>query len=141
MKVFGKGTGSDDSERLLLACESREPRFADYREPFAGCSKYCLAEGTFRCKPVATDISPMTLTVIKSPGHRCYRIGWDEVAQVRQNWLLVGESDGYELPEYREIVHQRKIFERLTQLVYQAYVREEEFWLEVRNREELGIRN
>ena len=116
---------SEEGEELL-ACEGREPRFADYEEAFPGCSRCCLATGVYRCKVVSTELSPMTLTVIKSPGHRCCRIGWDEVAQVRQNMVLVGESDGYELPEWREIIRQRQTFERLTALVYKAYCREEE---------------
>ena len=133
MKVFGKGTGSDDSERLLLACESREPRFADYTEAFPGSAKCCLAVGVFPCKVVATDFCPMTLTVIKSPGHRCCRIGWDDVAQVRTNMVLVGESDGSELPEWRELVNQRETFEKLTALVYRAYGTGEEIFIEIDN--------
>ena len=142
MKVFEERGAecSDDLEcsgssgKLLLACEGREPCFADYSEIFPGCSRCCLAVGVYRCKVVSTDLSPMTLMVIKSPGHRCYRIAWDYTAQVRHNMVLVGESDGYEDPEWREIVRSRETFERLTRLVYQAYGTGEEIWLEVVNR-------
>lgn len=75
----------------------------------------------------------MTLTVVKSPGHRCYRIGWDYMAQVKANMVLVGESDGGEEPEYRDIVQSKETFDRLTQLVYEAYGTGEEIWLEVKN--------
>lgn len=129
----------EDGEELLR-CEAREPRFAQYVEAFPGCSRFCLACGRWRCKVVATDMSPMTLTVVKSPGHRCCRIGWDYTAQVRANMVLVGESDGNENEEWRDIVRSRETFERLTQLVYHAFGTDEEIWLEVGNRVELGVK-
>lgn len=119
---------------MLLRCEAREPRFAQYVEAFPGCSKCCLACGEFECKVMATEMSPMTVTVVKSPGHRCCRIGWDDVAQVKANTVLVGESDGYELDEYRDIVHSRETFERLTKLVYRAYATGEQIRLVVKNK-------
>lgn len=119
--------------REHLRCEAREPRFAQYQEAFPGCSRFCLAGGRWRCKVVATEMSPMTLTVVKSPGHRCYRIGWDYMAQVKANMVLVGESDGCEEPEYRDIVQSKETFDRLTKLVYEAYGTGEEIWLEVKN--------
>ncbi len=127
--------GFDGSERSapLLRCEAREPRFAQYVEAFPGCSKCCLACGVWFCKVMATEFSPMTLTVVKSPGHRSCRIVWDDLAQVRANSVLVGMSDGYELPEYRDLVRQRETFDRLTQLVYRAYVSGEPIVLEVKN--------
>jgi hypothetical protein len=125
-------TGED--AEILLRCEAREPRFAQYIEAFPGCSRCCLACGEFACKVVATEMSPMTLTVVKSPGHRCCRIGWDYVAQVKANTVLVGESDGYELDEYRDIVRSKETFDRLTALVYQAYATGEKISLEVKNK-------
>lgn len=119
--------------RVLLRCEAREPRYAQYTEAFHGCSRCCLAEGVFGLKVVATELSPMTLTVVKSPGHRCCRIGYDDVAQVKANRVLVGESDGYDLPEYRDLVNQEETFRRLESLVYAAYVRGEAMTLEVTN--------
>lgn len=122
-----------ESGEVLLSCEAREPRFAQYREAFPGCSKYCLACGVFALKVVSTEMCPMTLTLIKSPGHRCCRIGWDEVAQVKLNMVLVGESDGEEDEEFRDLVRQKEVFDRLTELVYQAFGREEEMWIEVKD--------
>jgi len=122
-----------EDDKVLLRCEAREPRYAQYREAFPGCSRCCLAEGHFLCKIVATDLSPMTLTLVKSPGHRCCRFGYDELSQVKFNTVLVGQSDGYDLPEYRDMIHQRETFDQLTELVYGAYVRHEAVTLEVRN--------
>lgn len=137
MTVFADGAVDGASEvapRVLLRCEAREPRFAQYVEAFPGCSKCCLACGEFDCKVLATDMSPMTLTVIKSPGHRCCRIGWDYVAQVKSNTVLVGESDGHEVEEYRDMVHSKEVFERLEALVYGAYASGERIRLVVRNK-------
>ena len=122
-----------ESDTVLLRCEAREPRFAQYREAFPRCSKCCLACGVWSCKVMSTQFSPMTLTVVKSPGHRSCRIVWDDLAQVRANCVLVGMSDGYEQPEFRDLIHQRETFERLTQLVYRAYVKGEPITLEVKN--------
>ena len=54
--------------------------------------------------------------------------------------VLVGESDGNENEEWRDIVRSRETFEKLTQLVYHAFETDEEIWLEVGNRVELGVR-
>ena len=117
----------------LLRCEAREPRFAQYVEAFPGCSRCCLASGRWRCKVTATELSPMTLTVVKSPGHRCCRIGWDYTAQAKANMVLVGESDGYEDPEFRDIVQSKETFDKLTQLVYRAFGTGEEIWISIHN--------
>ncbi|MBR0045569.1 MAG: hypothetical protein IJP75_01585 [Bacteroidaceae bacterium] len=69
-----------------------------------------------------------------SPGHRCCRIGWDYVAQVKANTVLVGESNGYDLDEYRDIVHSKETFDKLTALVYQTYATGEKISLVVKNK-------
>mgnify|MGYP007056170643 CR=1 FL=1 len=116
-----------------LECEAREPRFDRYREAFPGCSQSCLAEGRFTCKPRPSLWSPMTLTVLRSPGHWCCRFGWDELLPTRPNTVLVGVADGTEPPESRNIFSQRETFAHLTELVYRAYVTGEPMVLAVRN--------
>ncbi len=119
--------------KVLLQGEAREPRFAQYVEAFPGCSKCCLACGVFALKVMGTEMSPMTLTAVKSPGHRCCRIGWDYTAQVKPNTVLVGEPDGREEEEFRDLVRSKEVFDQLTALVYQAYAMDEPMWLEVKN--------
>lgn len=121
------------SGRVLMQCEAREPRFSDYAATFPGCSFYCLAEGAYPCKPLPTRQSPMTLTVIKSPGHRCCRFGWEEFEQKAVNRILVGEANEEVPPDVRQIHQQRDTFMRLTGLVYKAYAIEEPVMLEITN--------
>lgn len=122
----------DGKGKELMRCEAREPRYADYAESFAGCSKYCLATGEFAAKPLSAEQSPMTLTVIKSPGHRCVRFGHDECKQMKANAILVGEPYGEE-PQARKIHRQQETFDRLTQFVYRAYIAEESIMVETTN--------
>ncbi|MBQ0022145.1 MAG: hypothetical protein KBT29_02785 [Prevotellaceae bacterium] len=107
-------------------CEARETRYADYKEKFPGCSQYCLAEGTFKGKIMATEFSAMTLVVVSSPGHRSTKIKFDLLRQTEQNAILVGESDGDPLDEYREMVNQEKIYRELEKMIYGAYRKKEE---------------
>ena len=137
--LAGGALEDGSSQRLLLECEAREPKFAQYVKAFPGCSKCCLACGTFACKVVSTELSPMTVSVVKSPGHHGCRIGWDYLAQVRANMVLVGESDGYENPEFRDIIRSKETFERLEKLVYAAYAEGERIEMEVRNRVEYMV--
>lgn len=146
-RYFGNDRGTksvlyvtDNDGEVLMQCEAREPRFADYAEAFKGCSSYCLAVGEYPCKPFSTVQSPMTLTVVKSPGHRCTRFGWDECKQMRMNTILVGEADEDDAP-YRKLYNQREVFDRLTRLVYRAYIAEESITLEVTNESTLCLTN
>ena len=113
-------------------CEARETRYADYKEKFPGCSQYCLAEGTFKGKIMATDFSAMTLVVVSSPGHRSTKIKFDLLRQTEQNAILVGESDGDPLDEYREMVNQEKIYRELEKMIYGAYARKEEIVIQIK---------
>ena len=74
----------------------------------------------------------MTLTVVKSPGHRCTRIEWNDEKQMKMNTILVGEADEDDAP-YRKLYNQKETFDRLTRLVYRAYVAEEAITLQARN--------
>ena len=47
--------------------------------------------------------------------------------------VLVGESDGYEDPEFRDIVQSKETFDKLTQLVYRAFGTGEEIWILIHN--------
>lgn len=126
-------TVMSEKGKVLMKCEAREPRFRNYTETFAGCSVYCLAEGTFSCKPISTVQSPMTLTIVKSPGHRCCRFGWDDFEQSRINFIYVGEADESIPTETRQIHNQRETFDRLTKWVYRAYDFEEPITLTIKN--------
>lgn len=126
-------TVMSEEGKELMKCEAREPRYKNYTDAFTGCSVYCLAEGTFPCKPVSARQSPMTLTIIKSPGHRCCRFGWDELEQMRTNFIYVGEADEGIPPEIRQIHHQRETFDRLTKWVYRAYGLAEPITLTIKN--------
>lgn len=122
-----------DEGRVLMECEAREPRYADYEEAFAGSASCCLARGRWKCKVMSTPLSPMTLTIVKSPGHRSCRIGWDFERQVKQNMILVGESDGEDDVEWREICRQEATFKKLERLVYEAFAMGEDIWLVITN--------
>jgi len=116
----------DEAGKVLMECEAREPRFADYEEAFPGCAKYCLAVGTYECKVKATELSPMTVIVPRSPGHRSTRIGWDPWKQTSMNTILLGMADESTLAlEYQKIKLQQETFQKFEELVYRAYVNEE----------------
>lgn len=119
--------------KVLMECEAREPRFADYSEAFPGCSKYCLAVGTFECKVKATEQSAMQVIVPRSPGHRSTRIGWDPWKQQSMNMILLGMGDAEMLPEYHKIRLQQETFRRFERLVYRAFTAEERIRLTVVN--------
>lgn len=119
----------DGAGAPVLKCEAREPKFCDYTEAFAGCSSYCLACGQYDCKVVSTDLSPMTLTVVKSPGHRCCRFHYDESRQVRANTVLLGAGDGNEDLKWRRIIGCKTTYMEFEKLVYECFVRGEKITL------------
>lgn len=125
-RYYGNETETKSTMRVSrngqceLACEAREPQFASYREAFPGCSRCCVAEGTYRGTLKPTEFSPLTLT-FQSPGHKGTRVCWTDMAQHQMNRILIGESDGDEIPEERQITNQRQTYEKLQQLLYQAF--------------------
>ena len=116
-----------------FSCEAREPSFKDYTASFPGCSQYCLPVGEFLCKPMATEQSPMALTVMKAAGHRSCRFVYDVIHQTRMNSVVLGMADRNIPPEEREITDSTDTFEAFQQYVYHAYAQEEEMRLEIKN--------
>lgn len=117
-------------------CEAREPAFRDYSESFPGASKFCLPRGEFACKPMATEISPMTLTVMKAPAHRSCRFIYDPLHQTRANAVVLGEADEAVPAPEREVSRSKETFERLQRHVYRAYAQQETVWLAIENQME-----
>lgn len=105
-------------------CETSEPHYRDYSEAFQGCSTFCLPVGEHRCKCVASQFSALTLAVAKTPGHRCTLFGWHPTKERMLNAILL-RPVGMESAD--------ALFERFTQLVYDAYVNGEEMMVEIRN--------
>ncbi len=114
-----------DSEPRMV-CEARESSYKKYEEAFAGASRYCLPVGRWRMKAGGGAYSPMGLRVPKCPGHR-------------QVWLghYYTDEDGnvVECPQKRRIEHGEEVFKKLDALVYEAFGKMEEFYLEIDNKE------
>lgn len=121
-------------EGTTFHCETREPAYRDYTQSFPGASKFCLPRGTFRCKPMPTELSPLTLTVMKAPAHRSCRFVHDPFAQARHNSITLGQPiNPADPPETREIDQSQETFLQLEQLIYRAYEAEEEITLSITN--------
>lgn len=117
---------------VKMECEAREPRFDRYTESFPGCSQSCLAEGEWQCKPVATRWSPMTPTIIRSPGHRCCRfIPSDGGDCTPINTVAVGQADNSS-PECG-LINGKKTFAELVHWMYRAFERGEPVTVVIRN--------
>ena len=126
-------TVESDGGEVLMQCEAHEPRYADYTEVFPGCSRYCLAVGTWPCRVKATAQSAMTVIVPRSPGHRSTCIGWDEWKQWSQNVILIGMGDEETDIQYRRLREQKETFRRFERLVYRAYTAEEKIIISIKN--------
>ena len=121
----------DGEQEPRLVCEAREPRFREYRETFPGASRYCLPVGRWRLKPGCSEFGTMTLRVVRCPGHRCVLLGWDAFRQSREGMVLMGVAVNPEAPaEERFIDGGMEVYEQLERLVYEAFGKGEEFWVE-----------
>ena len=115
-------------------CEAREPAFRDYSETFPGASKFCLPVGEFLCKPIATELSPMTLTVMKAPAHRSCRFIHDLLCMPHVGNIVLGMvEDEQDEPEHREMKDSQETWERFQVHVYEAFQREEEIMVKISN--------
>ena len=141
---------SDDDE-VMMECEAREMKFADYTKAFEGSSKCCLAVGTFAAKTKSTALSPFHLTIMCSPGHHCCRFSWDVYREARVNTVLVGDVDiplsALDLPRdgsiggdvletikhRKPLTRQQETFETLEQLLCKAYIGGEKITVTVDN--------
>ena len=135
MEVF-----MDGEAEPRLVCEAREVAFRDYTETFPGASRYCLPVGRWRMKAGQSPYGPMGLRVPKCPGHRQVFIGHKWARQCFEGEVLIGEpvrSEGAESPEEemreRRIENGEEVFQKLDVLVYEAFGRGEEFWMEIEN--------
>lgn len=133
----------DGESEPRMVCEAREAAFRDYRESFAGASRFCLPVGRWKLKVGRSPYGPMGLRVARCPGHRQVFIGWKWTRQWLEGEVLIGEpvfryytdeeGNEVEYPPKRRIGNGEEVFRRLDRLVYEAYGRGEEFWLEVEN--------
>ena len=118
-----------------MVCEAREAGFVDYAESFPGASRVCLPRGRWRMKVGRSPYGPMGLRVARCPGHRCVYVGHRWARQLMEGEVLIGESleGGLEEMRERRIENGEVVFGRLTELVYEAYGRGEEYWMEIDN--------
>ncbi len=141
----------DGEEVPRMVCEAREAAYRDYAETFAGASRYCLPVGRWQMKVGRSPYSPMGLRVAKCPGHRQVYIGHRWSKQCVEGEVLIGEpvfhyytdEDGnqVEYPKKRRIENGEEVFEKLNALVYEAFRREEEFYIEIDNEEIISMAN
>ena len=146
MEVF-----MDGEAEPRLVCEAREVAFRDYTETFPGASRYCLPVGRWRMKVGKSPYSPMGLRVPRCPGHRQVFIGHRWSRQCFEGEVLIGaprppkgegcrdvwEMDDEEMKE-RRIENGEEVFQKLDVLVYEAFGREEEFFIEIEPAHALG---
>ena len=135
----------DGEEMPRMVCEAREAAYRDYTESFAGASQFCLPAGRWRMAVGHSPYSPMGLRVPRCPGHRQVFVGHRWSRQSFEGEILVGEpvmhfytdeqGQEVEYPPKRRITNGEEVFNKLDALVYEAYGRLEEFWLEVDNEE------
>ncbi|MCR5043690.1 MAG: hypothetical protein K6A93_06110 [Bacteroidaceae bacterium] len=133
-----------DSEPRMV-CEARESSYKKYEEAFAGASRYCLPVGRWRMKAGGGAYSPMGLRVPKCPGHRQVWLGHSWCRQCKVGEILIGEpafhyytdeeGNVVECPQKRRIEHGEEVFKKLDALVYEAFGKMEEFYLEIDNKE------
>lgn len=140
----------DGETQPRMVCEAREVGFVDYEESFAGASRVCLPRGRWRMKVGRSPYGVMGLRVVRCPGHRCVYVGHRWARQAFEGEVLVGEGflprewDAVEWgddPVARKRWEDRKrriefgdvVFEKLNGLVYEAWGKGEEFWMEVEN--------
>ena len=120
-------------EGTTFHCETREPTFHNYKETFAGCSRYCLPQGTWKAKTKPSIYSPMTLTLQSCPGHRAAKIIFSDLHQTDTGNIVIGQSDNQDPPETRQIEKSRETFTTFEQLMYRAFANEEEINVTITN--------
>lgn len=141
MKVY-----MDGESEPRMTCDAREPKFCNYAFSFAGASSYCLPAGTHKMKCGNSPYSPMGLRVPRCAGHRCVYIGYKWSREYFEGEILVGQpycvdflKSAEVLPateENRDFSHLEKkeeTYAQLTELVYEAYGRGEDFTLVIDN--------
>ena len=129
-----------------MVCEARECSYVEYTETFPGASRCCLPVGRWRMKVGQSPYGVMGLRVPKCPGHRQVFVGHRWSRQCFEGEVLIGEStdngqqttdggeqttDGGRRTRDGRIVNGDVVYARLERLVYEAYGKGEEFWMEV----------
>ena len=118
-----------------MVCEARECSYVEYTETFPGASRCCLPVGRWRMKVGQSPYGVMGLRVPKCPGHRQVFVGHRWSRQCFEGEVLIGEStdNGRRTTDGGEcrIVNGDVVYARLERLVYEAYGKGEEFWMEV----------
>ena len=122
----------DGEAEPRLVCEAREPAYVEYTETFPGASRCCLPVGRWRMKVGQSPYGVMGLRVPRCPGHRQVYVGHRWGRQRFEGEVLIGETtdNGQQTTDGR-IVNGDVVYARLERLVYEAYGRGEEFWMEV----------
>lgn len=149
MKVWMEG-----EEEPRMVCEAREPKFKDYTESFAGASQFCLPCGKWQMKAGNSPYGMMGLRVPKCAGHRQVFMGHKWSRQWMEGEILIGKPvmprewnseewgndptarEAWE-NKHRRIEDGEEVYRELTQLVYEAYRKDEEFWMEIENKTEI----
>ena len=113
--------------------------FGEVREP--GTDAACvrgrvrqllrLPEAVYQCRIAASDLSPLTLKVRRSPGQRSVFVGWDALQEWRSGYICVGQGDAMVAPEERELTDREATFGRFTRLLYGVFECGERVTLEV----------
>lgn len=125
-----------------MVCEARECSYVEYTETFPGASRCCLPVGRWRMKVGQSPYGVMGLRVPKCPGHRQVFVGHRWSRQCFEGEVLIGETadNGQQTTDGGEqttdgggcrIVNGDVVYARLERLVYEAYGKGEEFWMEV----------
>ena len=134
----------DGEQEPRLVCEAREVGFKDYEAAFAGASRYCLPRGRWRLECGGGPYSPMGVRVVRCPGHRQTYFGYNAHRQQLAGEVLVGEpvfhyytdeqtGERVELPKKRRVTNGEEVFWKLDALLYEAFGRGEEMWVEIDN--------
>ena len=129
----------DGEVKPRLVCEAREAAYKDYKESFPGVSAYCLPVGRWRLVCGHSPYSPMGLRVARCPGHRQVYIGHKWGRQYTEGEVLIGmpmmpaEHDEDWVHADCMIDNGEETYQKLERLVYEAYCRGEEFFIQIEN--------
>ncbi len=128
MQVY-MGKSSEPS----LVCEARETQFLDYSTTFPGWTSFCLPTGTLYGRIRSTEICPLTIAIGPSPRQYKTLIAWNDSNRINAQRINIGEANPDIAPERRRLTNQQAVFERLTALAKEAYMRGEEVKVEIKN--------
>lgn len=110
--------------------------FGEAREPVLPATRHhpsapLLSPGTYRCQPVSTSQSSMSLKVCRSQGLPRITFGWSLFRQTAGDTICIGQSSPSLPPEERTLQRQQETFGRFVTQVYEAFAKGEPMTLEV----------